>query len=102
MVMATAGGIGAGFGIEWRVDQVDVAAKPLDHCANDMVGADADSITPQLDGKVTVAQMPGDADKFARVVRVNFHQRLRLRANPYDTAVVQQQAVAVTQARRLR
>ncbi len=50
---------------------------------------------------MAVAQVPGDADEFAVLMRMDFHQRFRLGAHVDDASVIQQQAVAITQTDRL-
>jgi hypothetical protein len=102
MVVMAACGVRPGFRIKWCVDQVHVAAETFDHIANDMIGPDSDAIAKQLDRKMAVAQVPGDADEFAVLMRMDFHQRFRLGAHVDDASVIQQQAVAVTQTDRLR
>jgi len=45
--------------------------------------------------------MPGDANKFAMLTRMDFHQFFRLRADPYN-AGLHHQPVALTQPHRPR
>jgi hypothetical protein len=102
VVVTGAGGIGSGFGIEWRVDRLDMAAKALDHFLDDMVGTDPDPVAKQLHRQMTIAEMPGDADKFPVVMTVNFQQRLGPRADLDDPAFFKSEPIAIAQPHRLR
>jgi hypothetical protein len=44
MVMAGAGRVGTGFGIERRLDRLDVTAKAFDHVLDYMVRTDANAV----------------------------------------------------------
>ena len=102
MVVVTAGdGIGAGFGIERRLDRFDVAAQCLDKVRDDVVGADTDAVVQELNRQVAVAEVPGDADQVIVLVRVDLQQRFGTCADA-DNAAVHRQAVAVAQPDRLR
>ena len=101
MMMPAAGRVGTRFGVEWRVDIVDVTAQTDHHFSDYMVRADPDTVAKELDRKVTVTEMPGDADQFAIVMRVDFQQRLGFCPDP-DNAVFDGQAVAVAEANGLR
>jgi hypothetical protein len=101
VVVTGAGGIGSGFGIEWRIDRLDMAAKALDHFLDDMVGTDPDPVAEQLHRQMPIAEMPGDADQFAVVVTVNLQQRLGPRADLDDPAAFKSESVAIAQPHRL-
>jgi hypothetical protein len=81
-VMAAARGIGAGFGIERRLDIVHVSAEALDHLRNHVIGADTDAIAEQLDGEMTVAEVPRNAYQFSVVVGVDLQQGFGLGFHP--------------------
>jgi hypothetical protein len=102
VVVTGAGGIGSGFGIEWRVDRFDMTAEAFDHVPNDVVGTDPNSIAKQLHRQMTIAEMPGDADKFPVVMIVNLQQRLGPRADLDDPAFLKSESVAIAQPHRLR
>ena len=101
MMPPTTGRISPRFGIEWRLDIVNVAAEALDHCRDHVIDSDADAVAEQLDGKVTVAEVPGNADQLAVVVGVDFQQRFGFGFDP-DHPGFGRQAVAVTQPHGLR
>ena len=102
MVMPpSTGRISPRFGIEWRLDIVDMPAQPLDHVRDDMVGADAYPVAEQLDRQVPVAEVPGDTDEFAFVVGMNFEQRFRFRGYA-DDAGFGRKSVAVAKTHGLR
>jgi hypothetical protein len=67
-----------------------------------VIGTDADAIVQQLHGQVTVAEMPGDSNKPAFFVRMDFQQLLRFGAHCHNTAAVQQQPIAMAKPHRLR
>jgi hypothetical protein len=90
--------IGAGFGVEGGVDDVYVAAELFDHGFDDVVAADADLVSDQLDREVAVAEVPGDADEFGIGVGVDFGEGFWTGADADDGAGIELQAVAVAQA----
>jgi hypothetical protein len=94
--------ISTGFGIEWRLDRLNMTAEAFDHVLDDMIRPNADTVSKQLHGQMPVAQMPCDPHEFAVIMRVDFQQRFRSRTNADDTAVFQRQAVAIPQSHRLR
>ena len=100
MVVMTAG-IGAGFGIEWSLDRIDMAAKALDHLRYYVIGSNTDAIAQQLHRQMPITQMPSYADEFVGPMGMDFHQLLGLRADP-DDAGLHQQPIAVTQPYCLR
>jgi len=102
VVMTGARGVGSGFGIEWRIDRFDVTAEAFDHVPDDMVGTDPDPVAEQLYRQMTIAEMPGDADKFPVVMTVNFQQRLGPRADLDDPAFFKSEPIAIAQPHRLR
>ena len=101
MMVSGAGSVGAGFWIERRLDRFDVAAETFDHVLNHMIGADTDPVAKELHRQMAIAEMPGDADQFAVVMSMDFQQRFRPGANPDNAALLQGQAIAITQPHRL-
>ena len=101
MVMVAADRVGTGLRIERSSDQGDVPAKTLDHLADHMVRSNADAIAQQLHRQMAITEMPGDTNKFAILMRMDFHQVLGLGADP-DNAVFDHQPVAISQPHRLR
>jgi hypothetical protein len=93
--------IGAGFGIERRLDGFDVPAQTLHHLLNDVIDANADAVAEQLNRQMTIAQVPCDANEFAIVVRVDFKQRFGAGTNPDNPAVVQREPIAIAQPHRV-
>jgi hypothetical protein len=98
VVLVRAGGIGAGFGIEWGFDVIDMAAEEHNHLLDDMVGTDADALAEQLDGEVPVAEVPGDADEVGFVVGVDFEEFFGAGEDADDSPVGQAQTVSVAKA----
>jgi hypothetical protein len=98
---ASAGGVSSRFGIEWRLDQLYMSADAFHHIGDHMVRPDPYAVPEQLDGKVAIAQVPGDADEFAVLVRMDLHQRFRLGLNTNHATIIQQKAVTVPQPHRL-
>ncbi len=97
MVMVVATRIGATFGIERRLDGVRVAAQPVHHVRDHVVGADADAVAEQLHRQMPVAEVPGDADQLRRAVGMDFEQRFGLGYYTDDTATFKRQAIAIAQ-----
>ena len=50
MTVLMAAGIGAGFGVEWRFNAVDMAAEAFDHFLNHVILSDTDAIAAELHG----------------------------------------------------
>src|SRR6478672_8116830 len=75
MIMRFSYSIGAAFGIESRFDQGDLGAEAAHHLLDHMIAADADFRLENLHGQMTVAQMPRDIRKLARIAHADFRQR---------------------------
>src|SRR5208282_6290778 len=58
------------FRIERRLDRLRMAAQPMHHVGDHMVGPDPDAVAEKLDGQMPVAEMPCDAQQGTLVVRV--------------------------------
>ncbi len=98
VAVLVAAGVGACFGVEGGVDDVDVAAELFDHGFDDVIAADADLVSDQLDREVAVAEVPGDADEFGIGVGMDFGEGFGAGADADDGAGIELQAVAVAQA----
>ena len=60
-----------------RLERIEMRAKAAQHVFQDMVAADAELITDDLDIGVAVAEMPGEPDGIERAAGADFDQRLR-------------------------
>ena len=102
MVMAaSAGGVGAGFGIEWRVVLLRVSAETFDHFGYDMVVPDTYLARQELHRKMTVAEMPGDAHQGILVMGVDVEHALRHGLHRDEPPVLQAQCIASAQSNGL-
>ena len=101
VLMFNARRIGPGFGVKRGLDPVNVTAKTFNHCADDVINTNADAIPEELHRQMPVSQMPCDPHKPGFVMRVDFQQRFRTRANR-DDASVRHQPVTAAQPDRLR
>src|SRR4051812_34166907 len=68
--------IGAGFGIERRLDLDHAPAKALHHRLDDVVAADAQRLWRDLRRQMAVAEMPADPDQMLRIAPADFGERL--------------------------
>ena len=57
--------VGAGLGIEGRADRRHGSAEARDHRLDDVIAADAEPAVEELRREMTIAEVPGDADKVA-------------------------------------
>src|SRR5438477_3441896 len=76
MLAAAALGIGAGFGIERRVDAADLGAKPPHHVDDHLIPADAQTRAGDLYRQMAIAEMPGDACELRAVAAGDLGERL--------------------------
>jgi hypothetical protein len=90
-------GIGAAFGIEWRLDLDHARAEPLHHRLDDMVAPDPQAPRGDLGRQMAVAEMPGDPNQMLRITAPDLGQRLRRRDHLDQPAVVQHQRIAAAQ-----
>jgi hypothetical protein len=67
-----------------------------------MVAPDAQPVADDLHVEMPVADMPGEPRQFARIGRRDLDQRLRPAGDAHHSAIVEKEAVAVAQCRRLR
>jgi hypothetical protein len=91
------GSVGAGFGIERRINRFNVAAETFHHVLDHVVGANSNAVPQKLHRQVTIAEMPGDSDQFAVVMPVDLQQWFRPGADTHDPAVLKRQAVAIAE-----
>ena len=95
--MRMRGGIGAAFGIEWRLDLDDAGAEPCHHRLDDVVAADAQALRHDLGRQVAVAEMPGDPHQMERIGATDFDQRFGGCDHLDQAAVFQHQRIAAAQ-----
>ena len=95
-------GIGAAFGIEWRLDLDHARAEPAHHLLDDMIATDAQAFGHDLRRQMAIAEMPGKLDLMNTVTRRDLKQLL-IRGNDFDEAGVafENQQVAVFEDHRL-
>jgi hypothetical protein len=104
MVVARGGAdaVGAALGGEGRLDEADGrAAHLLDHFDQDVIVADPERVAGEFGGGVAVAEVPGDAGEFALVGEAELGEALRPRRDGDDAAVLEREAVAGGERRRL-
>jgi hypothetical protein len=95
--MRMAGGVGAAFGIERRLDLDDAGAEPCHHRLDDVVAADAQALRHDLGRQMAVAEVPGDPHQMERIGAADFDQRLGGCDHLDQAAVLQHQRVAAAQ-----
>jgi hypothetical protein len=103
MVVPAAAGfrVSAWFGIERGFDFVHVPTQMFDHLRDHMIRSDSNTIAEELNGQVTIAEVPGDADELSVIVGVDFEEGFGFSPNA-DDAFFGRQAVAVAQSGGLR
>ena len=94
--------VGAGLGLERRLDCGEMRAKAAQHLFQHAIPPDAQPLAQDLNIGVAVSDMPGEPRKLLRTSRRDLDQRLALAGNQDDGAVVEQEAVAVVQHGRVR
>src|SRR5262245_45974878 len=90
-------GVGAALGIKGRLDLDHPRAKPLHHCLDDVIPADAQAFRQYLRRQMPVAEVPGDPDQMMRIVATDFQQWLGGRDHLDEAAVLQNQRIAAAQ-----
>ena len=96
------GGIGAGLGVERRLDLGDAGAALPGHVFDDVVAADAQLLPDDLHRQMAVAEMVGEAHQLALVLAGNLGQRLGRGQHFDEAAVLQHQRIAAAQTDGLR
>jgi hypothetical protein len=94
--------ISAAFRVERRFKGDHSRAEALGHRLDDRIAADAQRFRRQFRRQVTVAKVPGDAGQRQRIRGADLRQRLWLGDHFHQAAVLELQAVAATQHRRIR
>ena len=79
-----------------------MTAQALNHFLNHVICSYANAILQQLHRQVAIAEMPGDANHLAFVMRVDLQQLFGPGADLHDAAIVQCQSIAVAQPDGLR
>jgi hypothetical protein len=87
--------IGAGFGVEGRLQASDPSAKPGHHFSYDVILANSEAFTGHLQRQMTIAEVPGDAQQICRLGSFDFENRLGGGADPQITTAVEFKAIAV-------
>jgi hypothetical protein len=94
--------IGAAFGIERRFERDHARAEAPGHLLDDRVAPDAQRLRHELDGQVSVAEVPGDAHEPERVSGADLRERLGGCKHFDDAAVLEFEPVAAAQHRGFR
>ena len=94
--------VGAGLGLERRLDCGEMRAKAAQHLFQYAIPPDAQPLAQDLNIGVAVSDMPGEPGKLLRTSRRDLDQGLALAGNQDDGAVVEHEAVAVVQHGRVR
>jgi len=94
--------VGAVFRIERRFHRPKSSAEPAQHVLDHMIAPNAQPIADDLHIDMPVADVPSEPRQFAAVGCGDFNQRLRPADDAHDAAVVEHEAITVTQCRRLR
>jgi hypothetical protein len=94
--------VGAGLGLERRLDGGEMRAKAAQHLFQHAIPPDAQPLAHDLNIGVAVADMPGEPRKLLRTSRRDLDQCLALAGNQDDGAVIEHKAVAVVQHGRVR
>jgi hypothetical protein len=88
--------------IERRHNRRHRRAKAADHILEHVIAANAQSTVNNLDLRVSISEVPGQAHKAARRSRIDFTQWLRLASDGNNRSVVKDKTVTVPQRHRSR
>src|SRR6267154_2002191 len=92
--------IGAALGREGRLDGTHAAAEAAYHLRQHMIREDAQPVAHELDGDVTIAEMPGDAgERRLRGCR-HLEQLFRRRLDQHEAPILEQDGIALPELRR--
>src|SRR5215831_12868200 len=94
--------IGTLLRIERRLDRGDLRAKPAQHLLQHVIAADAQLVADDLHVGVAVADVPSEARQLMRAHGSDLNQQLRLPGNPHDRTVLEHEAIAILECRRVR
>ncbi len=91
--------IGTRLGLKAFADPMHMAAEPLDHCLQDMVGQQSQPAGTDLKRHMAIADVIRDPGQLNRIVGMHLEQIFRCGLDDHHTAISQQQAVAVAKQR---
>src|SRR3569623_2331093 len=94
--------IGAVLGIEYRVDECERRAETAQHLLQHMIATDAQAVADDLHFGAPIANVPGEPRQRVRGGGGELDQRLRLAGDADDSAVLDDQRVAIAELRRPR
>ena len=96
---ASARSVGAGFRGKRGLMPMNLRTQLPGHLDDDMVVPDSqDAVRQDLDGDVAVADVPGDSGSLGGFAATQVCDRFRRRDDPHIPAVLQHQAIALTEA----
>lgn len=95
MPMGVRGRIGAAFGLERPLDLADLAAEALQHIGDDMVTPDPEPGRADLGFEMSVAKVPGEPDQMTGIAAADLVQRLGLRHDFDQAAVIEHKGIAM-------
>src|SRR4029450_8339603 len=102
MVGGVRGGrVGPAFRVEGAFAFANAGAKAPDHIGNDVVCPDQQAALADLARQMPVAEMPANAGQRPRIATDDFHQALGGGLDADDTPILQLEAVAGGEHRRL-
>ena len=79
--------IGAGLGLEWRIDLLDRGTQAFEHIRQHVIGSDAQIAVADFDRHVAIAEVIGGARQFAGIVAGDV-RHLLVGGNDFDHAAV--------------
>jgi len=92
----------AAFRLERLGDVTDASAKTAHHVFDHVIAADEEPLGGDRRRQMAVADVPGDAGERGRIRGADLGERLRRRPHRDRSAILEDEAVAVTQEGRLR
>lgn len=102
MIMMRGLSVGSDFGIEGRIEHGQTAAEADDHLGYDVVFADAQPISRDLQRQMPVPEMPGDAQQGGVVFGFDFENPLRCRVHTDIATLSEFEAVTLAEMMRAR
>ena len=94
-MMMSRAGICADFRIEGGFEPGDPPPKPGHHFGDDVVRANAESFTGDLQRQMPIAEMPGNPQQIDTIGGLDFEDRLACGADTEKAAAVELKAVAL-------
>ena len=92
----------SGLRIERRIECRDMRAEAAQHVFQNVITAQADVISHNLNVGVAIAEMPGEPHGIERAMRTDFKQLFRRTLHKHNRAVFEHEAVAIAQGYRRR